>query len=70
MAESHHITMDTVQVAMPFPKLMQCLDEPMYMEVVVICKENYQNLATILSPFHTSHARFLGIMMPEVLYFQ
>ena len=68
MAKSNHITPDTVRVAMPFPKLMHCLDKPTYLEMVVIGKEIYQNLATISSPFGTNHARYLGFMMPEVLH--
>ena len=55
-------------MAMPFPKLMRCLDKPT--EMVVICKEIYQNLAAISSPYGTGHAKYLGIMMPEVLYVQ
>ena len=70
MAESHCNTMDTVQAAMPFLKLMCSHDEPMYLEMVVIHKEIYQNLATISLPFSNGHARFSGIMMPEALYVQ
>ena len=70
MAKSHHITADMVWVEMPFPKLMCCLDEPMYLEMGVICKEIYQNLAAILLPFGTSHTGYLGIIMPEVLHVQ
>ena len=70
MAESHHITADTVRAVMPFPKLTCCLNDLMYPEMAVICKEIYQNLATILSPFGTGHAGFSGIMMPEALYVQ
>ena len=55
---------------MPFPKLTCCLNEPMYPEMVVVCKEIYQNLAAISSLFGTSHAGYLGIMMPEALYVQ
>ena len=56
MAESHHITADTVQVGMPFPKLMCCFDEPTYPEMAVMGKEIYQSLATILLLFSTGHA--------------
>ena len=70
MAESHSITMDTVWGMISFPKLMCCLDDLMYLEMAVIHKEIYQNLATILSPFGTGHAGFVGIMMPEALYVQ
>ena len=55
---------------MPFPKLTCCLDQPMCPEMVVIQKEIYRNPAPISLPFGTSHTRFLGIMMPEVLYIQ
>ena len=37
---------------------------------MIIHKEIYQNLAAILSPFGTSHAGYLGILMPEALYVQ
>ena len=47
MAETNRITADMVQAAMPFPKLIRCLNEPMYPEMAVIRKEIYQNLATI-----------------------
>ena len=70
MAKSHCITTDTLHAVMSFPKLMHCLDEPMQLEMVVIHKEIYQNLATFLLPFGTGHAGFLGIMMLEVLYAQ
>ena len=52
------------------PQTMRCLNKPTYPEMVVIHKEIYQNLATILSPFGTSHAGYLGIMMLGVLYVQ
>ena len=70
MAESNRIITDMVWVAMPFPKLMHCLNKPTYPEMAVIRKEIYQNLAAILSPFGTDHAGHLVIMMPEVLYIQ
>ena len=70
MAESNHVTADMVWAAMPFPKLMCCLDELIYPEMAVICKEIYQNLAAISLPFGTSHAGYLCIMMPEALYVQ
>ena len=70
MAESHCIPADTVQAAMPFPKLIHCHDKLAYPKIAVICKEIYQNLANISSPFGNGQARFLGIMMPEALYVQ
>ena len=70
MAELYSITADMVQAAMPFPKVMCCLDKSTYPEMVVIHKEMYQNLTAILSPFHTGHAGYLGIMMLEALYVQ
>ena len=70
MAKSNCISTDKVQVAMPFPKLTCCLNKLMYPEMVVIHREIYQNLVAILLPFGTSHAGYLGIMMPEALYVQ
>ena len=70
MAESNDIAADMVREAMPFRKLTCCLDKPTYPEMAVICKEIYQNVATISSPFGTGHARYFGIVMPEVLYVQ
>ena len=70
MAKSHRITADTIWVGITFPNLMHCLDKPLYPEMAVICKEIYQNLAAILTPFSASYARYLGIMMPEALYVQ
>ena len=70
MAESNCTTTDIVQVAMPFPKLVHCLDKLMYPKVVVIRKKINQNLATILSPFGTGHAGYLGIMVTKVQYAQ
>ena len=58
MAKSNRITTNMIQAAMPFPKLMCCLDEPMYPEMAVIGKEIYQNLAAILSPFGTDLAGY------------
>ena len=70
MAEANCIIADMVWTAMPFPKLMHCLDKKTYPEIAVIRKEIYQNLATISSPFGTGHAGYLGVMMPEALYVQ
>ena len=66
MDESHHIIADTIWVEIPFSKLTCCLNKPMYTEMMVIHKEIYQNLATILSTFCTNHGRILGIIMPEI----
>ena len=70
MTKLHRITADMFQAAMPFPKLMCCLDKPTYPEMVVICKEIYQNLTAILLPFGIGHARYLGSMMLEALHVQ
>ena len=70
MAESCHITTNMVWVAMSFPKLMHCLDALTHQETMVICKEIYQNLAAISSPFGTNHSGYLGIMMLKALYVQ
>ena len=38
--------------------------------MVIICKEIYQNLTIIASPFGNEQAGFLVIMMPNALYIQ
>ena len=70
MAESSRITANMFWAAMPFPKLMHCLEELMHPEMAIIRKEIYQNLAAISSPFGTGLARYLGIMISDVLYIQ
>ena len=70
MAKLHCITMDTVQAAMPFPKLMCCHDEPTYPKMAIIQNEIYQKFAMISLPYGNGHLRFLGIIMPEALYAQ
>ena len=70
MAESNCITADMIWAAMPFPKLMRCLDEPTYPKMAIIWNEIYQNLAAILLPFGTGLAGYLGIIMPDTLYIQ
>ena len=70
MAESHCITAHTVWAMIPFAKLMRCLHTLIYMEMVIICKEIYQNLSAFSSPFGTGLALFLGIVMSKALYLQ
>ena len=70
MAESHCITAHTVWAMIPFAKLMRCLHTLRYMEMVIICKEIYQNLSAFSSPFGTGLALFLSIVMSKALYLQ
>ena len=49
---------------------MQCHEKLMYLEMAVIQKEIYQNPAATSLHYSKRHVRFLGIMMPELLYVQ
>ena len=55
MAESNRITTDTVQAAMPLPKLTCCLKKVAYPEMVVICKEIYNEQCNAWGTFNEQH---------------
>ena len=62
MMDSTQVTMDTVNVSMPFSALAKCEGKSMYPEMTIILKEIYENLASIKPPFGQGRAGFLGIM--------
>ena len=70
MVNSNQVSVDNIHTTMPFPTLTKCLGEPTYKEMTLMCKEMYQNLATIMSPYGMKQAGFLGVLLLNVLYCQ
>ena len=64
------VTVDTVSAYMPFLMVTKCQIELIYLEMVIIHNETFQNLATIASLYGNDQAEFIKIMMPDTSHLQ